>query len=291
MRRRSVVAGYATIFVIGLGLAFIVNDYGRRSEREVLDHYIASEHAKTLALADKAEAAIRSIYENLRTLSLLPSTRTIARHGENLSEEAKLTFQQVYNNLASSVSVSEVYILPVDLNPDRMDPATGKLEEPILMFDELIVDARERFEEDNPDTSLPDVSDPAYQAEVEIFEYHEMRRQLAFLSEKFPLLSAINGLSIPMIGSPELITCDNTTFIHTLDDADRSGIVFTVPFYGTDEKLRGAVSAIILTSALEALLPSGDYSLVNVGQDYATGLRAKGPADHFRFECPRRRTR
>ena len=119
MRRRSIVAGYAVIGLIGLGLAFAVYDQGRRTERETLDHYLSSEHARTLAVADKAQSAIRSIYENLRTLSLLPSTRSIARHGENLSDEAKLTFQQVYNNLASSVSVSEVYILPADLDPDH----------------------------------------------------------------------------------------------------------------------------------------------------------------------------
>ena len=167
MKRRSIVAGYAAIGLIGLGLALIVNDYGRRNEQEVLDHYLASEHAKSVAVADKAASAIQSIYENLRTLSLLPSTRSIARHGENLSAEAKLTFQQVYNNLASSVSVSEVYILPADLNPDRMDPVTGKLEEPILMFDQLIVDARDRFEQQNPSTDLPRLTDPNYQAEIE----------------------------------------------------------------------------------------------------------------------------
>src|SRR5207244_10449543 len=105
---------------------------------------------------------------------------------------------------------------PADLDPDRMDPVTGKLEEPILMFDQLIVDARDRFEQDNPNAALPKVTDPSYQAEIETFEYHEMQRQLAFLQQGYPLLSSIKGLSVPMVGSPELITCDITMFIHTL---------------------------------------------------------------------------
>lgn len=276
MKRRDIAAGYATIAIVGLGLGLIVNDYGRRNEQEVLSHYLAAQHADSVAVADKVEASIRSIYENLRTLSLLPSTRSIARHGENLSDEARLTFQQVYNNLAGSVSVSEVYILPVDLDPERIDPATGKPEEPILMFDELIVDARDRYEEANPRSDLPQVTDPGYQAEVEIYEYREMQQQLAFLRRQAPALSAIKGLDVPMVSSPELITCDNTIFIHTLNDADRSGVVFTVPFYGPDETLRGAVSAIILSSALHALLPSHDYSLVNVGHNYTTALRTAG---------------
>ena len=276
MKRRAIAAGYATIAVIGVGLCLIANDYGRRNEQEVLNHYLAAQHADSVAVADKVEAAVRSIYENLRTLSLLPSTRTIARHGENLSEEARLTFQQVYNNLASNVSVSEVYILPVDLDPERIDPVTGKLEEPILMFDELIVDARDRYEEANPRSDLPQVTDPGYQAEIEIYEYREMRQQLAFLRNQAPSLGAIKQLAVPMVSSPELITCDNTIFIHTLNDADRSGVVFTVPFYGPDEKLRGAVSAIMLSSALHALLPTSDYSLINVGHKYTTALRTAG---------------
>jgi diguanylate cyclase (GGDEF)-like protein len=276
VKRRGIVAGYAAITVVGAGLCLFTADYARRSEQEVLGHYLAAQHASAQAVADKVEGAIRSIYENVRTLSLLPSTRAIARHGENLSDEARLTFQQIYNNLAGSVSVSEVYILPVDLDPERIDPVTGKPEEPILMFDELIVDARAEFEEDNPDTALPEVTDPSYQAEVEIYEYREMQKQLAFLRSKAPVLSAINGLAVPMVSSPELITCDNTIFIHTLNDADRSGIVFTVPLYGPDEKIRGGVSAIMLSSALHALLPSTDYSLINVGHGYATGLRSEG---------------
>jgi diguanylate cyclase (GGDEF)-like protein len=276
MKRRSIAAGYAAIVVIGLGLGLVVNDYGRRNEQEVLGHYLAAQHADSVAIADKVEASIRSIYENLRTLSLLPSVRTIARHGENLSEEARLTFQQVYNNLANNVSVSEVYILPVDLDPERIDPVTSKPEEPILMFDQLIVDARDRYENANPKADLPAVTDPGYQDEIEIYEYREMREQLAFLRKAVPSLAAIKGLAVPMVTSPELITCDNTIFIHTLNDADRSGVVFTVPFYGPDETLRGAVSAIMLSSALHALLPSTDYSLVNVGHRYTTALRSAG---------------
>ena len=65
----------------------------------------------------------------------------------------------------------------------------------------------------------------------------------------------------------EVITCDNTHFIHTGRDADRSGIILSVPFFGEDGALRGAVSAIMLSSALTQLLSSDEYVLVNPGQD------------------------
>jgi hypothetical protein len=189
MKRREILAGYATIAVIAVGLALVVSDYGRRNEQEVLSHYLASQHASSVAVGDKVGAALRSIYENLRTLSLLPSTRTIARHGENLSDEARLTFQQVYNNLAGSVSVSEVYILPADLDPEKIDPVTGKPQAPILMFDELIVDVRDRYEQETPDATLPKLTDANYQAEIEIYEYREMHQQLAFLKKEAHFVS------------------------------------------------------------------------------------------------------
>ncbi|TSE08993.1 EAL domain-containing protein [Mesorhizobium intechi] len=73
---------------------------------------------------------------------------------------------------------------------------------------------------------------------------------------------------MPIIGTKELITCDNTDFIHTGNDADRSGFILSVPVFGQDGNLRGSVSAIMLTSALRKLLPSSDYVIVNSGYGF-----------------------
>ncbi|TGU29150.1 GGDEF-domain containing protein, partial [bacterium M00.F.Ca.ET.152.01.1.1] len=68
----------------------------------------------------------------------------------------------------------------------------------------------------------------------------------------------MEGLNVPIIGTKELITCDNTDFIHSGNDADRSGFILSVPVFAADGSLRGSVSAIMLTSALRKLLPSAD---------------------------------
>ncbi|TRC72863.1 EAL domain-containing protein [Mesorhizobium sp. WSM4307] len=73
---------------------------------------------------------------------------------------------------------------------------------------------------------------------------------------------------MPIIGTKELITCDNTDFIHTGNDADRSGFILSVPVFGQDGSLRGSVSAIMLTSALRKLLPGSDYVIVNSGYGF-----------------------
>ena len=217
-------------------------------------------HADTIVDASRAEAnqmarnvqnSLRSIYENLRTLTLLPSVRhpprpQIDRHATNLTPDSLETIQQVYNNLASNVSVSEVYIVPADLDPERIDPVTGNPEEPIRMFDELIVHAG-RY------AALPDpfaaakgkVSASADELpEEEIYEYRQLRDQFAWLRPRFPDSSTIDGLNVPMISGPEVITCDNRVFNHTKADKDRSGMLFSVPFFGPDEKLKGSVTAI-----------------------------------------------
>jgi hypothetical protein len=57
--------------------------------------------------------------------------------------------------------VSEVYVVPFDLDPERIDPATGKPEEPIVMFDKA--DGSEF------------VKAADYPIEEEMYEYRQLR--------------------------------------------------------------------------------------------------------------------
>nr|WP_246462084.1 EAL domain-containing protein [Mesorhizobium sangaii] len=234
------------------------------------ERYIENSQAAARTTAKTVEDALRAVYENVRTLSYLPSVRNLDRHGTNLGDEGRATIQQIYNNLANNVSISEVYFLPLDFDPDRFDAVTGKLEEPILQFDQLIVNARARSDAAAGAKSAKldqnTLTRPA--EEVETYEYQELAKQLAWLKANYPNSSAIDGLNVPIIGTKELITCDNTDFIHTGNDADRSGFILSVPVFGQDGSLRGSVSAIMLTSALRKLLPSSDYVIVNSGYGF-----------------------
>ena len=44
---------------------------------------------------------LKQIYQNLRTISLLPSVRGVTRHAENLSSDGLSSIQQIYNNFNS----------------------------------------------------------------------------------------------------------------------------------------------------------------------------------------------
>src|SRR6185369_16811448 len=131
-------------------------------------------HAASVASARDVEETLSAIYENVRTLTLLPSVQNIDRWATNLSPEGRATIQQVYNNLAGDVSISEVYILPADFDPDRFDAHTGKTEEPIIMFDQLIVNARARLEAAEQSAPIDESKLDHPAEEVETFEYRAM---------------------------------------------------------------------------------------------------------------------
>ena len=132
------------------------------------------------------------------------------------------------------------------------------------MFDELIVDAASRVDEAERDSLVEGAEE-----EVEIYEYREFAAQVRWMRENFPRRESIDGLNVPMIGSKSLITCDNSYFIHTGLDADRMGILLSVPFYGPDGAFKGLVAAIVLDRALAAALPGENTVLYNQAYGYS----------------------
>jgi diguanylate cyclase (GGDEF)-like protein len=267
--------GYGAIFSLGVVLGLGVKLDATHQIAAERQHFIEASRNEAGIAVRRVHNALQEIYENLRTLTSLPSIRKVDRHGTNLGEDGRQTIQQVYNNLASNVSVSEVYIVPADLDPERIDPATGKPEEPILMFDELIVNAGTRAAQTQGQKIAATLSDDA-PPEDEIYEYRQFRDQFTWLKQNYPDTNSINGLDVPMISGPEVITCDNTTYIYTRNDADRMGVLFSVPFYGPDNQLKGSVTAIIRSNSLRQLLPKENFALINTGYGYATHASEQG---------------
>src|SRR5262249_30150455 len=68
------------------------------------------------------------------------------------------------------------------------------------------------------------------------------------------------------------------------------GITFSVPFYGPNGKLKGSVSAIILTSALRDLLTEKNFALVNTGYQFSLPSSQSGQEfnrpNGLRKQCP-----
>jgi signal transduction histidine kinase len=272
-------AGYLAIAGAAAVLGYAIHVYSWRDFEALKVQYVEKSKQAALVDAQKADTALNTIYQSLRTLAALPGIRAIDRHATNLGSESRIMAQQVYNNLANSVAVSEVYIVPSDFDPERTDPATGMPETPIIMFDDLILNASAGLSLDDRLTD-PDAAAKAPRngpEEVEIHEYRAFATQMAWFRQHVPEQALVRGLHVPLASSREVITCDNTEFLATGQDADRMGVLLSVPFFGSDGTFRGAVSAVIRSNALRRLLPNDNYVLVNAGSNYSSGAGTLPP--------------
>ncbi|MFN8588462.1 MAG: methyl-accepting chemotaxis protein [Candidatus Eisenbacteria bacterium] len=192
-------------------------------------------------------------YQSVRTISLLPSVRGISggdrpddsRTAVELGRfpvEGDRTVQQLYNNLAANVSVSEVYAITRGFDPSR-----GEV--PFFMYDALkLGTGDESAVETEPGADSPEESEDA--------EYAYYPKQIEVLEASHPRFDFRNLDDIPAVASPPMRTCDNTQYDSRAkgDPRDAEGILYSVPFYGPDGEFRGIVSAIFRTNVLEAQL-------------------------------------
>lgn len=218
-------------------------------------------------VASDVAAVFTSIYEGLRTMARLPGVRAIDAADGVLSPDAAQAVQEIYNNLAYTMAMSEVYIVPADLRPD--DP-TARHAVPWTTFDELIVGRHVGGEAEGDD---------AGPEEIEIYEYRAMRDQIDWMRQHVPRESAISGLDYPAVISSEVVTCDNSRYNAAKpDDLDRSGLLISVPLFRPDGSLEGLVSAVILTHALRDLLPAdGAFVLFSRDRGYFVAPARPGP--------------
>ncbi|MFO0837291.1 MAG: ATP-binding protein [Phycisphaerae bacterium] len=248
-------------------------------------------HDRAMQTGAETARLFRTLYEQLRTIARLPGVRRISRDdtamefhggGEHFDGDARLAVQEIYNSLATSVDVSEVYIVPADLDPDQVNPRTGKPDEPLVTFDELIVGRSAALADDDARTKhehaeAREGEEGEEIEEIEIFEYRLMKQQLAWMRANVPSEASIAGLEYPAVCGPEVITCDNRRYsLAHPDDKDRSGLVYSVPFFDLNGRLSGCVSAVLLTHAIEGMLTNDESVIINRRHGYAVTPTSAG---------------
>lgn len=174
--------------VCGLGLACAGIHFWADGEREtLLARYRKTEASNADKDARRIQDVLLGVYHNLRIIAGMPGVRTIDRHATNISPGEKGTIERIYRDLNDTVELSEIYIVPRDLDPDAMDPVTHALETPIYMFDGSIA-------------TEPEGKEP----QEESFEYHQMQRDLIpWFAQAHPTDASITGLNVPMISGSE----------------------------------------------------------------------------------------
>lgn len=227
----------------------------QQSRQQITQDYIRSQTATVFKQKQAViENALTTVYQNIRAISLLPSVRAIKGGNVVTKDEADIvksgrfsaeglaTVQEIYNNMASQISVSEIYAVVEGLDAD-------KGEEPFFMMDTVrfgvqAVGATE--EAPNPD----------FPEESEAEEYAAFPAQITAIKTAYPTFDFARMNDIPAIASPMMRTCDNTQYrsLKTGDVKQSYGMLYSVPFYAQAGPFRGVISAILRHNVLEALL-------------------------------------
>lgn len=270
---RTTFVGYALILAAGLATCAFLMQRERSDLAASTTTYRASALADAETTQERISEHIGEVYRNIRTISFLPSVRRMTPGGSTVSDDARASIQQIYNNLASSVAVSEVYLIPGPFDPDSIDPTTGKNQAPALMLDELITDSSEKKADE-----ASAANDIAGVPEEEDQEYALIARQIQAFKTQHPDLASISNLATPLLAGPEVITCDNSQMTSASDDKGRSGLVFSVPIYGVDKKVTGVVSTVMLSNVIGAMLPGSHLALINPSYDYIALPKEPGQA-------------
>lgn len=255
--------GVTLLTLLVLVLLFFIHDQRLAAREAAIKSYLEVDVQETLKSRSTRIAQILSaVYENARMVSLLPGVRGIQggnRKNESEDVVAQGRFsqhdydvvQQIYNNLASAVSVSEIYIVLNDF-----DASKGEI--PFLMLDQLIIGERgdEDAAEQHASKDIPEESEEE--------EYAYFPRQLKELNNQFPSFSFNKLDQIPMLASPVMRTCDNTQYpsISKGDARNAGGILFSVPIYSATKKMIGLVAVVVRANVLEAAIIDAPFLIV-----------------------------
>jgi methyl-accepting chemotaxis protein len=257
--------GYGCIAALGVCLALAVQFKAQKDNEAALANYREASMHEAEAAVGRVNEQLKLVYQGIRTISQLPSVRAVDRYGKTLNTDAHAAIEQIYHNMVSNVAVSEIYIVPVDLEPEQIDPNTGSLETPILMYDGS--EDQEEEGEAEPEPTIDSVEKATQVEEVEIYEYRALKEQMAYLKKQHATQGGADQ-HLPMIGSRSVLTCDNAEYEKTKRDADRAGIMFSVPFFSPEGRLKGTVTAVVRDNVMRGMLPKSDFALINEMHQY-----------------------
>lgn len=251
---------------MGLATGFLFELKTSSDYEQAYETYQVRKRAETLSVETQVRSKLDHVFQCLRTISVLPSVRRISRHGENIEADAMVALREFYDGLARNLPASEITIVPVDFDPEAIDPVTGKPQEPILSVDEAVASG----------AAAKDGNAGGQNQEVKIFQFLQLRQHMGYLTSFYPTASQVAGSSLPLFSGPSVITNDNTDYNSTGRDADRMGVIFSVPFYGEDGALKGTISAVVRDNVLRDLLPTHHYALVNLTTGFVAGEAVSG---------------
>ncbi len=250
--RRALVIGFFSVWVMCVLLIVLDN---RNSRAQAIAANLNTYDAATSAKAHEISSLFADLYVATRTISLLPAVRQVKPQNrrdkeENMVAEGRFnrfdanTVQQLYNHLASQISVSEIYLVY-----QGFDPRRGQV--PFMAFDELILDT---FKRNLKGEGIVWADTPE---QDESSEYRYYARQLQEFQLHQPRIPNDAPMGIPGVFSELMRTCDNSQYTSRSQGSEQNawGLTYTVPIFdNANGKISGLVATVILANTLEARL-------------------------------------
>lgn len=199
---------------------------------------------KSQLVAQQVEFRFRLLYQNLKAVARMHEIQDLHKNQYKISFSSKRTIQEIYNNLLENINLTEIYVIPKSFNP-----LDGPHKKPVLVI--------EQFKDIDNKNNL---ASPHHQDD-EIIEYQEMYQQLNQLHQQYPQIVKSNNRSYPANISSLVLTCDRSRQKHPQDDAARTGIVYSVPYYDTKGNFQGIISGVLLTSVIFENISKGPFRL------------------------------
>ena len=205
--------------------------------------YIVSSSLQSHSVAHANRGILLTIYQNLRLVSLLPGIRSYSEN-HKLGRETLLTMQQIYNNLFLNIGISDLVVFSNDFDPSVINPETGKIHEPIVIFDSAQeLSALNLLE--STDKVLSNHEEHLHTEVNKLPEYLSITKQFKKLRQDYPDYSKIKQLNLPMSADSNVIINKDNEYNNAKDDKDKLGVVFVVPFFDKEGKVSGGISLIV----------------------------------------------
>jgi len=254
-----------------LNVRELVVGYADRIEERVSDYQQRELSLKRTVIED----LFQTLYEDVRTISMLPSVRSVKganrqNNNEDVLDQGRLsldtyqTIEQIYKNLSTKIRISEIYYIL-----DGFRPEQGEV--PFFMFDDH--SGSEAGPQETGDGKVSDLPE-----EYEQDEYAYYLKQLQWYRERFFTGTFANDLSrIPALSSPLLRTCDIEQYrsISKGDVRDSYGLLYSVPVFDqVSQQFKGIISAVLRANVLEAalvgvpMIPVTDADFAQAAQGY-----------------------
>ncbi|MFO7603542.1 MAG: PAS domain-containing sensor histidine kinase [Gammaproteobacteria bacterium] len=242
-----------SVLLLGLMLAAFIHHTDRKHREQLASATQSKARQDLEILGQKVEFIFRIYYQGLRTIARMPDLGTESTRRDGLRLDQQQAIQEIFNNLAENIHVSEVYIAPADFDPD-----SPQHRNPLAAFEHAPVQDVPRGK-----------SSHAFADELQV--YRKIHKHMAYFRQHHPLQADVREMNYPAIISQKILTADRSRQRHPHDHEARAGIVYSLPYYDPHGKLQGVISGVLLAEVIADMLQHGEYLLSKHGVGIYSG--------------------